>query len=399
MQSPQIYTLVGNYMKLFVRILIVSGFTVVVATGILFFTKSFLKEMDPVYNRIAATVRQITENAAAPNVEIIVQRVDGNTVTQRAHLASQCYAISGKDFSDCNEQMYSVQRDGSIKKTGVQYSNEPFVSSSGAYTLQFTRVSTLKPNEESYPGVWKTNVSVVDRESKIVQTFDSKQYGDQFIDITPLVFSEDDKYVFLQAWAMRGGDFIDQMVIIKQAVQDKSFEVIVHNPNPAEAISEPMIKNYTLSLFLGVSVDKKSMFVEEMKTGDSYYHPQLLYEYDFVTGKRKRELLLNTQGGFTLLFSPNQLYFTQQVDNRVTITKVSNGVVISVKLLIPDRCNLNDVSNDGKRIAVTCDQNDKSEAWIYEVGSEKRKLLTSWPTSASGYKLGETYNIFAGFAN
>lgn len=386
-------------MKLFVRIFIVSGFTVVVATGILFFTKSFLKEMDPVYNRIAATVRQITENAEAPNVELTVQRVEGKRVTQRAYLAAQCYAISGKDFSDCNGQMYAVQRDGSIQKSGLQYSNDPFVSPTGSYTIQFSSVSTLKPKEEPYPGSWETKITVVNRDGESLQTFESKRYGDQFIDIIPLAFSQDEKYVFLQVWAMRGGDFIDQMVIVKQAVLDKAFEVIVRNPNPPEAISNPTVKNYTLSLILGTSIDKRSMFVEEMKTGDSYYHPQLLYEYDFTTGKRTRELPLNTKGGFTLLFSPNQQYFTQQEDNKVTITKVSVGKITSVKQSIPDGCNLNDVSNDGKKIAVTCDQNDQSEAWIYDVGSAKRKLLTSWPTSASGYKLGETYNIFAGFAS
>ncbi len=376
----------------------ISTIVVLLTIGVLTF---FLlpRFLTPPYNRIAATVKKLTANTEAPNVEITVQRVDGNTVTQRAHLEAQCYAISGKDFSNCNGPMYAVQRDGSITKTGALYSNEPFVSPTGSYTIQFSTVSTLKSKEEPYPGAWKSSLTVINREGKTVQTFDSKRYGDQFIDVTPLTFSQDEKYLFLQAWAMRGGDFIDQMVIVKQTVQDKAFEVIVRNPNPPEAISDPTVKNYILSLFLGVSVDKKSMFVEEMKTGDSYYHPQLLYEYDFATGKRKRELPLNTQGGFSLNFSPNQQYFTQQVDNRVMITKVNDGKVIAVKASIPDRCNLNDVSNDGKRIAVTCDQNDKSEAWMYDVRSEKRKLLTSWPTSASGYKLGETYNIFAGFAS
>ena len=385
-------------MKVCYKIGLIVGSTVVVATGLFLFTKSISQEVSPVYNQISATVKQLTENPEAPNVELAVQHIDGNSVTQRAHLATQCYAISGKDFSECNGQMYSVQRDGSVEKFGAQYSNDPFVSPTGTYTITFASVSTLQPKEEPYPGSWNTKLTIVNRDGKSLQTFDSKRYGDQFIDVTPLAYSQDEKYVFFQVWAMRGGDFIDQMVIVKQALQDKSFEVLVRNPNPPDAISDPTVKNYTLSLFLGTSIDRKSMFVEEMKPSDGNYHPQLFYVYDFTTGKRTQEIALNAQGGFTLLLSPNQQYFTQQVDNSVTITKISNRAVTSAKPAIPDGCNLNDVSNDGKKIAVTCDQKDKVEAWVYDVGNQKRELITSWPMSASGYKLGATYSIFAGFA-
>ncbi len=352
----------------------------------------------PPYNSIMATVRQVMTNPETPKVELAVQRVAGGTVTQRAHLAAGCYAISGKDFSECSGQMYAVQRDGSVVKSGAQFSNDPLVSPTGSYTFKFAKESTLKPKEEAYPGSWKTKLAFINREGKTLQSFDSKRYGQQFIDVTPLAYSQDEQHVFLQVWAMQGGDFIDQMLIVKQAVQDKSFEVIVRNPNPPEAISDPTVKNYTLSLFLGLSTDKRSMFVEEMKPSDGNYHPQLLYEYDFTTGKRMLELSLNTQGGFSLLFSPNQEYFAQQVDSRISITKVSNGTITVVKQSIPDGCNLNDLSNDGKIIAVTCDQNDQIVSWLYDTRGERRKLLTSWPMSGSGYKLGKTYYIFAGFS-
>ena len=357
-----------------------------------------LRHFDPPYNRIDFMVGQGNSDTGSPINELTVKRVDGNTITQRAHLAAGCYAISGKDFSECDGQMYAVQRDGSIVKSGTQYSNDPFVSPTGSYTLKFAYESTLKPKEEPYPGSWKTNLTIVNHEGKTLQSFDTKRYGVQFLDVIPLAFSQDEQYIFLQVWAFRGGDFIDQMFIIKQAVQDKSFEVLVRNPNPPEAISDSTVKNFTLSLFLGLSMDKQGMFIEEMKPIDGDYHPQLFYVYDFRTGKRTREIALNVKGGFTLLFSPNQQYFTQQVENRVAITKISSGAVTSVKPLIPDGCNLNDLSNDGNKIAITCDQKDQTEAWVYAVRSEKRKLISSWPTSASGYKFGETYNIFAGFA-
>lgn len=371
--------------------------TAVVFLAILIFLYfSFLYFPIPPYNRIQSYIVEPGSASFSPTSILKIQRVAKSDITTLQEKPVNKYSLFGKEFSDADGQSYSVLPDGSLKKSGPQYSNDPFASPSGRVTLRFKRVSTSEPGAEPLPGTHKANVEVLDNTGEILQEFDSFRYG-SFIDLTPITFSPDEKSVYFQAWSYRGGDFIDAMSIIKQSIADKSFEVVVQNPYPQKENLDLKEKNFVIRRYLGINPDKQSLYFEELSIVGDFYAPSAVFSYNYVEQKQTLRVEFDEIKQYQVYYSADFSSYVLQDAEGILVGSLTTNTLTKAKVNLANLCNIWDVHSSGRYLAVVCYSDGISRVWIYNVKTGKKKLLSTRPDNNAEMQVGNTYHLFTGF--
>jgi hypothetical protein len=203
--------------------------------------------------------------------------------------------------------------------------------------------------------------------------------------------------------ALKGGDYADRTMLIRQNVFTPEFEIILNNPGNIETGQDKENTN-RFTLYQGFDNQTNLVFFHGLFSNAAWSDATLgwsqtsLWIVDISTGKLiKRTGSLMPSAYFYI--STNKEWFGTYHSKLFSTYNVNIGTETKNNLDLPDTCQVLALSNDGVFVISTCPEGEEDVISIVRLSDGKSKILIRSPQDPYSMLVGKSRTTFVGFAN